>query len=136
MKRSDIEALVERWLDIVRTGNVTLFEEILSENVRDDSAAVPSYGVETFKLRALALHRAFSDLQTSLDELVVDVQNSRIAWRWSVHATHTGEFAGIAATGRRITLRGVNIQRIESKRIVEHFSIADTSALLASLRAE
>ena len=141
MKRSDIEALVERWLDIVRTGNVALFDEILRENVRDDSAAVPTYGVETFKARALALHRAFSNFQTSLDELVVDVEDARIAWRWSVHVTprDASAFAGIAATNKRITLRGVNFQRIQSGRIAEHFtcfSSEPTSALLASLRTE
>jgi predicted ester cyclase len=133
MERFEIEDLVLRWLSIISSGNVALFDEILSQDVCDRSGASPGYGTETFKLRARAVRDAFSDIETALDELVIE--GSRLAWRWSVNATHTASFAGVAATGKRVTLRGANFQRIESRRIVEHFTLADTFGLLASLRA-
>ena len=133
MERPQIEDLLLRWLSIIQTGNVALFDDILSEYVCDHSSAAPAYGTQTFKLRARSVHDAFSDLETALEALVVE--GDRIAWRWSINATHTAPFAGIAATGKRVTLRGVNFQRLENGRIVEHFTLADTFGLLTSLRA-
>jgi steroid delta-isomerase-like uncharacterized protein len=132
MERSEIEGLVARWLDIVESGNVALFDEILSENVVDHSGATPELGPETFKRRALALRGAFWNLEATLDELIVE--RTRIAWRWRVEGTHGGSFGGVAATGKRVTMRGVNFQRLEQGRVVEHFTLADTAGLLALLR--
>lgn len=133
MERSEIEALVRRWLSIVSSGNVALFDEILNENVVDQSGPTPEHGPEPFKRRALALRAAFTDLDARLDELVVE--DARIAWRWSVLGTHVASFGGVAATGKRVSLRGVNFQRIAGGRVVEHFTLADTAGLLAALRA-
>jgi steroid delta-isomerase-like uncharacterized protein len=132
MERSEIEGLVKRWLSIVESGNVALFDEILNENVADQSGATEVFGPETFKRRALAMREAFSDLEATLDALVVE--GTRIAWRWSVQGTHSGAFGGIAATGKRVKMRGVNLQRLEQGRVVEHFTLADTAGLLALLR--
>ena len=39
--------------------------------------------------------------------------------RFTVHGTQTGEFNGIPATGRPITLQGIDIHRLENGRIKE-----------------
>lgn len=121
-----------RWLSGIRTGNVAVFDEILDQGVCDQSGSTPTYGAESFKRRARAVHEAFSDIETTLDDLVTE--DPRIAWRWSLTGTHTATFAGVAATGKRVTLRGVNFQRIEGERVTLHFTLADTLGLLESLR--
>jgi predicted ester cyclase len=41
---------------------------------------------------------------------------------------------GVPATGRRVVLPGINIQRIAGGKVVEHWSQADFAGLLAQLR--
>jgi steroid delta-isomerase-like uncharacterized protein len=132
MERTAIEQLIWRWLhEAISAGNVAVFDQLLAEDVRDNSGGGVSQGRESFRRRASAVHAAFSDIEVALDELVVE-RNS-IAWRWSVTGTHTAAFAGFAATGRRVTLRGVNFQRIEAGRVAEHWTLADMFSLAQAL---
>jgi predicted ester cyclase len=132
LQRDEIRRLLDRWLnEAVVAGNVEIFDQLLSSDVLD-LGADNTRGSASFKQRTLAIHAAFSELSASLDELLVD--GERIAWRWSLEATHAGTFCGIAATGRRVTLRGVNFQRLAGGRIVEHWTLADTFGLLQQLR--
>ena len=114
MERPAILALIERWLQAA-IAQPELFEQL----VVGDSTA--------FRLRAAALCSAFSELQATLDELLVE--GDKIAWRWSVTGRHVAEFAGFAATQRRVTLRGVNFQRLERGRVAEHFTLVDLQGL-------
>jgi predicted ester cyclase len=137
MERPAIERLIARWLDeAIRAGNVAVFDELLLENVCDHTSGRKAFGREPFKSRARAVHAALSSIEVAVDELVVD--GARIAWRWSVSGTHTGAFAGVAgagvATGRRVTLRGVNFQRLEAGRVAEHWTLADLAGLAAAPR--
>ncbi len=133
MERRAIEALLQRWLNAgIRAGNVEVFDELLLESVRDRSAGQVTYGSEPFKRRARAVYEAFSNIEARVDELLID--GDQIAWRWSVTGTHTGAFAGFAATGRRVTLQGVNLQRLEGARVAEHWTLADTFGLAQALR--
>jgi predicted ester cyclase len=133
MERRAAEQLVERWLnEAICKGNVAIFDELLSLDVRDLSGAVPTRGRETFKLRARAVYDAFAELEPSLDALVIE--GEQLAWRWSLKGLHRGVFAGVAASGRRVTLRGVNFQRIEQAQVVEHWTLADMHGLLQALK--
>jgi steroid delta-isomerase-like uncharacterized protein len=128
MERHAVEQLIWRWLNEgIRQGNVAVFDELLAKDVCDQSGGGKAFGSETFKLRASAVHAAFSDIEVAVDELLID--GARIAWRWSLSGTHVGSFAGIAASERRVTLRGVNFQRVEGERVIEHWTLADLSGL-------
>ncbi len=53
--------------------------------------------------------------------------------RWTFHGSHEGEFAGIAPTGRRVTLAGINIDRIAGGKFVERWYQMDSLALIQRL---
>ena len=114
MERPAILALIERWLHAA-VAQPELFEQLVLGD------ATP------FEQRAAALRSAFTDRRASVDELVVE--GDRIAWRWSVSGTHVADFAGRAATGRRVTLRGVNFQRLAGERVAEHWTLVDLDGL-------
>jgi len=130
MERSAIEHFILRWLQqAIAQGHAELFDELLAENVCDRSGSAPAYGSASFKARARAVQQAFSQIETVLEELVVGAGGQHIAWRWSLSGTHIGTFAGVAASGRRVTLRGVNFQRFEAGRVLEHWTSLDKSDL-------
>jgi predicted ester cyclase len=47
--------------------------------------------------------------------------------------THTGEFRGLAPTGKKISVAGVNIYRIAESKMVEGWSVTDSLDLLKKL---
>ena len=90
-------------------------------------------GVESFKARAGAVRAAFADIEIMIDDLVVE--GDSIAWRWALTGTHVGTFAGLAPTGRRASLRGVNFQRLKGDRVVEHWTLVDVFGATQALRS-
>jgi predicted ester cyclase len=49
--------------------------------------------------------------------------------------THTGELFGVAPTGRRIAVTGIDIVRVEEGAIVEHRGLTDIAGLMRQLSA-
>ncbi len=133
MDRDDIERIVQRWTRAIAEGQLDVFDELLSEDVFDRSGATPSQGIESFKVRAGAVRAAFAEIELVVEDLVVD--GDAIAWRWALTGTHVGMFAGVAPTNRRITLRGVNFQRLKGDRVAEHWTMVDVFGATQVLRA-
>lgn len=134
MDRNAVEKLVQRWTDdAIVEGRLDVFDELLAEDVVDRSGPAPSQGVGTFKTRTAAVRAAFADLEIRVEDLLVD--GEAIAWRWALTGTHVGAFAGLAPTGHRITLRGVNFQRLKGARVIEHWTLVDVFGATQALRA-
>lgn len=55
--------------------------------------------------------------------------------RWCMSVTHCGEFAGIPATGRRVTVEGMVLYRIDEGLIAETWLQLDQLSLLVQIGA-
>lgn len=134
MDRSQVERLVRRWTkEGIAEGRLDTFDELLAEEVRDRSGPATTQGIESFKARAAAVRAAFAEIEVRVEDLLVD--GDAIAWRWALTGRHVGNFAGVAPTGRRVTLYGVNFQRIKGDKVVEHWTLVDVFAATQALRA-
>jgi steroid delta-isomerase-like uncharacterized protein len=60
-----------------------------------------------------------------------DIVFNRITWR----GVHNGEFAGVPATGRQIELKGINLFKVKSGRVVEQRAELDLLGLLQQIGA-
>ena len=90
-------------------------------------------GREAFLEVSALFASAFADSQTTFEQLVAEGDTAIVRWVWQI--THRGPFHGIAPTGRRISLPGVTINRIQGGRIVEQWASFDQLTLLQQLRA-
>ncbi len=134
MERRDIEWLVRRWTqEAIAKGRLDTFDDLLAEDVFDRSGPAPSRGVEGFKTRTAAVRAAFAEIEIRVEDLLVD--GDAIAWRWALTGTHVGPFAGVAPTGHRITLRGVNFQRLKGDTVIEHWTLVDVFGATQALRS-
>jgi predicted ester cyclase len=77
------------------------------------------------------LFRTFPDWQIHLEEAIVD--GDRAAQPFRAHATHVGEFMGIAGTGRKFELNGVLVYKMRDGLIVDERRVYDFTALLLQL---
>lgn len=71
------------------------------------------------------------DIELEIHEVVED--GISLGCRFTMHGTHTGELAGIVATGRRIHQPGFTILRFAGDRVVERTSVADFAGVVAQL---
>jgi steroid delta-isomerase-like uncharacterized protein len=110
-------------------GNEAVLDELLAEDYVDHGAPP---GVEPGREGAKAfvkqLQAAFSDIEQSVDDLVAE--GDKVAARWTFSANHTGEFIGVPASNKRITVTGIEIDRIEGGRVAEAWSQVDITAFL------
>lgn len=76
---------------------------------------------------------AFPDVRVEIDELLVD--GDRVAVATTFAGTHQGELMGMAPTGRKVAVTGIDIVRIEDGRIAEHRGLTDIVGLMRQLGA-
>ncbi len=127
----EIRAFVVRWLSAVTTGNHNEFSDLIADQVLDLNSGAKT-SASAFEARARAVRDAFGELQPELEELLLD--GDRIAWRWRISGVHRAPFLGQPASGQRVTLRGVNFQRLANGRVIEHYTLIDTQQALSEMR--
>ena len=113
------KALAQRFIDALVRGDVATAaacfdpEQLLLERARRR----PRRHVGAHE--GAAAQPAFSDVVQEQIALVAD--GDRVVNHSRTTGTHTGEFLGIPATGKRITVDHVEIWRIEGDKIVEQW---------------
>jgi steroid delta-isomerase-like uncharacterized protein len=92
----------------------------------------PVRGRAAIRERVAGLIEAFPDL--TLRQLDLVVGEDANADRWEFSGTHTGEFLGMAGTGRRVTVEGATFSRFDGDGlVVEDVNFWDVPGLLAQL---
>ena len=74
---------------------------------------------------------AFPDLSASVDEFISE--GDKVALRWRVTGTHTGEFLGIPASNRSMTLPITEVFRLENGILVEAWDQYDRQHLMEQI---
>src|SRR5215210_336921 len=64
-----------------------------------------------------------SDIEVTVDDLIA--AGDRVAVATTTSGVHSGELFGVAPTGRRIAVTGIDMVRVDGK-IVEHRGLTDT----------
>jgi steroid delta-isomerase-like uncharacterized protein len=76
---------------------------------------------------------AFPDARLSVDDSIAE--GDRVVSRWTLTGTHRGEFQGVPATGRTVTITGIEFNRVVDGRIAEHWSQFDLMGLMQQIGA-
>src|SRR5215217_3641793 len=70
-------------------------------------------------------YTAFPDMKSVLHDILA--QGDRVTYRWSVSATHLGDWLGIPPTGNHMRATGITIYRIVGGKAVEGWTSIDIS---------
>ena len=90
-------------------------------------------GVEGVKLFLTTFRDAFPDISVEIDEIVVEGNSAAVATTFT--GTHQGELLGVAPTGRRVAVTGIDMVRVADGRIAEHRGLTDIVGLMRQLTA-
>ena len=91
-------------------------------------------GLEGVRSRFSMWQAAFDDA----DEVYLAVagENDLLAVLYDLQATHSGDYLGMKATGRRVAIPGIEFLRFEGGLIAEHWGIYDFKATASEIGAE
>ena len=90
-------------------------------------------GTKDIKQFFSSFFSAFPDTHGTLEDIVVE--GDKVAQRWTLTATHKGEFMGIPPTNKRITIQAIEIDRVVGGKFVECWERFDTLGFMQQLGA-
>jgi steroid delta-isomerase-like uncharacterized protein len=133
MTRDASIATQEKAAQHLNAGEIDTFVDTLfAENCVDhDPAAGQGPGREGFRTFFRTLTTAFPDAQVKPATLVADDEHVAIAY--TLTGTHRGDFHGVAATGKPIEARGLQIGRFRDGRIVERWGSTDELGIMQQI---
>ena len=118
--------------ELFNTGNQEIADEVLAADYVDHSPSHPDLpGPENLKRAVGEWRVAFPDTHNVIEDIVAE--GDRVAVRWTTHATHRGEFMGIAATGKRIAVTSFGIFRLSGGKIVESWDTFNVVEMMQQL---
>jgi predicted ester cyclase len=89
----------------------------------------PGLGSVAYFMHLLA--RAFSDQKWTIHHTVADADT--VALYCTHSGRHTGDFFGLAATGRSFAYKQMHMIRLENGKGVEHWAVRDDAGLMRQL---
>lgn len=128
------KAIVRRFHELFDKGDMPGMEALLSKDCLSyQPGMLEPLNVEAFKQLGQVFLAAFSQSHVTIEGQICE--GNRVASYGTWSAVHTGEFNGIPATGRTITISELTIDTIVDGKIVEHRAQPDIVGLLQQLGA-
>jgi len=126
------KAIARRWNRIFE-GQASEADAIIASNIvyHDAPPGIPP-GPDGVKAWA-APFRAFAGMQVGEEFYIAE--GDIVVGRFVAKGTHTKEFMGVPATGKDVSISGVNIFRISGGKIVEHWVNYDALGLMQQIGA-
>jgi steroid delta-isomerase-like uncharacterized protein len=127
--------IVHRYVEEVSNRrNVDAIGELISDNYihhYDDGTTSKVRGPDYVKESVSSVGSAYPDAHFTIEDMIAE--GDKVVYRWTATGTHQGEDMGIAATGKRVTLTGITILRIEDGKIAERWASEDTLGMMRQL---
>jgi steroid delta-isomerase-like uncharacterized protein len=129
MSNTQYKATSRRFIEeIFNARKLEAAKNFVTPDIIYHGIAVEVKGLEDFKKWVGEDLSAFSDMRiTILDE--IEEQN-KVAIRWTLKATHEKDFAGTAASHKKIEIEGTEILHFEKDKIKEGWTMFNMAELV------
>jgi steroid delta-isomerase-like uncharacterized protein len=129
---SNKELLEAFYAQFWNAGNVDAVEALVADDYIDHQPVPGLPGGKEGLARLITLwHTGFPDMSETVEDLIAE--DDKVVGRFTFRGTHTGEFMGIAPTGRRVSMTGIDIVRVRDGRIAEFWYAEQLHDLLRQL---
>ncbi len=141
MATERLEETPERFVDeIWNKGNLAAVDEFCTQDYVEHTMP-PGFTPdrEGLKKHVAMMRQAFPDLHITVEDTIAvgDLSAGKVASRWTMTGTHTGDLMmgpqTIPATGKRVTLPGISYVRGVNGKAAELWAQSDNLALLMQL---
>ena len=128
------EVVLRAEAELWNKGNLSVADELYSPDFVCHFPIGPEWrGVKGIKDVVSEHRKSFPDWYERVDDMIAE--NDRVVIRFTSTGTQQGEFAGIAPTGKKVSIQEVAIFRLSGGKIVEQWGMPDIHGLLEQLKA-
>jgi predicted ester cyclase len=134
MSTKENKVLLRRWYGAMSKGDINAWDNAWNRFVAPEyilHGAMSDLTLAQAKQNSASLWAAFSDISFSIDDIIAE--GDKVAARCTLRGTHKGQWFGVAPTGKRFTVTGLEINRIAGGKFVETWARYDFSGIMAQL---
>lgn len=132
MSREGNKIIVRRYVeDVWGKGDFAAEQELIATNFVDHNPPPGFAPDREGHHQVLVMFRSAFDGHQTIEDMIAE--GDKVADRWTFRGTHRGEFFGIPATGKQVTMTGMDISRIENGQIVDVWHQEDILGLMQQL---
>lgn len=121
MSTAESRTFVQQYLDAISGKDKPL--ALLNQYIANSDEALKQHIVDA--------ETGFPHYELIAEDLIAE--GNKVVVRFNLHATHQGNFMGIAATGKEINVPGIIIYSIDEGKIIEHWMQIDSMAMMQQL---
>ena len=120
--RDAMTLIARRWISLwTAPVDWALFYALHADDFEDASSAGRSNTRDGFAQGLEDLVSAFPDIETRVEDLVIDEHRHRLAIRWSATGVNRARYLGVGPTNKPTHITGIEIIEIQDDRIVRRW---------------
>ncbi len=131
---SDNKAIILRlYAEVWNKRKLEVIEEIISPShaLQAPTLSGASVGPQAYKSQVALFLAGYPDLRFTVEDTVVE--KDRVVACWTFSGTHEGDFMGVPATNRRVSVDGMTIHHIAGGKIMDSYSNWDALGMMQQL---
>ena len=119
--------------EFIEKGNREIFKELVSNDLVNHCApaGVPNGPESMVYFIEELLKKGFPDLTVEILDQVAE--GDKITTRKVFKATHTGQFMGIPASNKKVTIEVIDIVRLKDNKYVEHWGFSNLADIITEI---
>jgi steroid delta-isomerase-like uncharacterized protein len=129
----EITAYERTWVENLNRGDVSAADTVFARDcvIHINGSPEPNLSVDGFKQMVTGLLGAFPELHFTIEDQIV--AGDKVATRWTAEGTNSGAFGLVPATGRRMRIGGMILDRVVDGTVVERWEQWDQMSMLQQL---
>jgi steroid delta-isomerase-like uncharacterized protein len=125
----------KQFVQFINTADENLAQQLISPVAKFHvpGQLEPLQGPKGYLMIISMMRSGFPDIQWTLEDLITE--GDKVAARFTMRGTHTGEFFGVPATGKVIGIQAINFYRLANEQIIVEYGQPDMLGLLRQIGA-
>jgi predicted ester cyclase len=129
--------VIRKYIQVVwQEGNLNALPNFWTEDCINHATPTADRGLDRLRIYHESFLRdfsAFSDIQIDIQQQVAE--GDRVVSYLTTRGRHSGTFFGISPTDKTVVTSVIRIDRLESQKIAEHWSVSDAASLIQQLQS-
>jgi steroid delta-isomerase-like uncharacterized protein len=130
----DNRAIIHRLYDEVwNERKIEVIKELISPShaLHGPSFSGSSIGPEEYKRNVLVFLAGYPDLHWTIEDIIAE--KDKVVACWTISGTHRGDYMGIPATNKTVSVDGITIHHIADGKIMDSYSNWDVLGMMQQL---
>ena len=131
---ADNKAIVRRlYEEVWNKRKLEVINEIISPSHALQASNIfgSSIGPEAYKRNALLFFAGYPDLHWTIEDTIAE--KDKVVACWTISGTHKGDYLGVPATNKKVSVEGITIHHITNGKIMDSYVSWDIWGMMQQL---